>query len=71
MPNGRAFAETVQIILEHEKNWVCWENELCMPFDRDLWSEEIEADSVKRKAGLEEATKEVHTKMRMDPKPWP
>ena len=27
-PNGRAFAETLQVILEREKNWVSWKNEL-------------------------------------------
>ena len=70
-PNGRAFAETVQVILEHEKNCVRSKNERCTPFDREPWSEEIEADGVKRKVGFKEATEEVHKKMRMDPEPWP
>ena len=70
-PNGRAFAETVQVILEREKNWVRWKNELCTPFDREPWSEEVEENGVKRKVGLEEATEEVRKKMRMDPEPWP
>ena len=36
-PNGRAFSETVQVILEHEKTWIRWKNELCTPFDREPW----------------------------------
>ncbi|TFY63371.1 hypothetical protein EVJ58_g3295 [Rhodofomes roseus] len=70
-PNGRSFAETVHVILEREKNWVRWKNELCAPFDKGPWSEEIEVDGQKRKVGLEEATREVRMKMRMDPEPWP
>ncbi|TBU42542.1 UDP-glucose 4-epimerase [Dichomitus squalens] len=70
-PNGRAFSETVQVILEREKNWVKWKNELCTPFDREPWREEIEVDGVKRKVGLEEATEGVRKKMRTDPEPWP
>ncbi|RPD64553.1 hypothetical protein L227DRAFT_649768 [Lentinus tigrinus ALCF2SS1-6] len=70
-PNGRAFAETVQTILEREKNWVRWKNELCTPFDREPWSEEIDVNGEKRKVGLEEATEGVRKKMRMDPEPWP
>ncbi|KAI0801474.1 UDP-glucose 4-epimerase [Fomes fomentarius] len=70
-PSGRAFAETVQVILEREKNWVKWKNELCTPFDREPWTEEIEVDGGKRKVGLEEATEPARRKMRMDPEPWP
>ena len=70
-PNGRMFAETVQVILEREKNWVKWKNELCTPFDREPWREEIEVDGEKRRVGLEEATEGVRKKMRMDPEPWP
>ncbi|RDX44303.1 UDP-glucose 4-epimerase [Lentinus brumalis] len=70
-PNGRAFAETVQVILEREKNWVRWKNDMCTPFDREPWSEEIEVNGEKRKVGLEAATEEVRKKMRMDPEPWP
>ena len=53
-PNGRAFAQTVQVILEREKNWVRWKNELCTPFDREPWSEEVEENGVKRKVGLDD-----------------
>ncbi|KAI0352233.1 UDP-glucose 4-epimerase [Trametes cingulata] len=70
-PNGRAFAEAVQVILEREKNWVRWKNELCPPFDREPWSEEIEVDGQKKRVGLEEATEGVRKKMRMDPEEWP
>ncbi|OBZ68550.1 THO complex subunit 1 [Grifola frondosa] len=65
-PTGRAFAETVHVILEREKNWVRWKNELCAPFDREPWAEEIDG----RKVGLEEATVEVRKKMRVDPPEW-
>lgn len=71
-PNGRAFAETVHVILEREKNWVRWKNELCAPFDREPWTEEIELeDGRKRKVGMEEATRDVRKKMRVDPEEWP
>ncbi|OCH90556.1 hypothetical protein OBBRIDRAFT_887644 [Obba rivulosa] len=70
-PNGRAFADTAAVILEREKNWIRWKNELCPPFDREPWSEEVEVDGVKRKVGLEEATREVRKRMRMDPPEWP
>ncbi|KAI0756087.1 THO complex subunit 1 transcription elongation factor-domain-containing protein [Daedaleopsis nitida] len=70
-PNGRAFSETVQVILEREKNWVKWKNELCTPFDREPWSEIVEVGGEKRKIGLEEATDEARKKMKMDPEPWP
>ena len=72
-PNGRAFAETAQVILEREKNWIRWKNELCTPFDRERWREEVEADESgeKRKAGLQEATEGVRKRMRMEPEEWP
>ncbi|KAL4250311.1 hypothetical protein ABKN59_003143 [Abortiporus biennis] len=69
-PNGRAFAETVHVILDREKNWVKWKNDLCAPFDREAWSEEVEENGVKRKIGLEEATKGVRQKMSEEPKDW-
>ncbi|KAH9929771.1 THO complex subunit 1 transcription elongation factor-domain-containing protein [Fomitopsis serialis] len=70
-PNGRMFAETVHVILEREKNWVRWKNELCAPFDKEPWSEEIEVDGQTKKVGLEEATREVRKKMHVDTEPWP
>ena len=72
-PNGRAFSDTVQVILEREKNWVKWKNELCTQFDREPWRGEVagEAGGEPRRVGLEEATAGVRKKMRMDPEPWP
>lgn len=74
-PNGRAFAETVHAILEREKNWIRWKNELCAPFDKAPWAQEIEVEVggelVKRKVGLEEATRDVRRKMTEDPPEWP
>ncbi|GBE77325.1 THO complex subunit 1 [Sparassis crispa] len=70
-PGGRAFAETVKVVLEREKNWVRWKNELCSPFDRDPWSEEVTlVDGTKKRVGLEEATVEVRKRMRVEPKDW-
>ncbi|THH31953.1 hypothetical protein EUX98_g2251 [Antrodiella citrinella] len=74
-PNGRAFADTVNVILEREKNWVKWKNELCSPFDKEAWSVEIEEEAedgskVKRKVGMEESTKEARLTMFEDPPEW-
>ncbi|KAF8215799.1 THO complex subunit 1 transcription elongation factor-domain-containing protein [Mycena galopus ATCC 62051] len=66
-PNGRAFAETVSAILEREKNWVKWKNELCTAFDKEPWSEEVDG----QKVGLEEATRDIRRKMREPAKEWP
>lgn len=65
-PNGPAFADTVTVILEREKNWVKWKNDLCAPFDREPWSAEVSG----KKVGLEEATKELHSKRREKPEVW-
>lgn len=65
-PNGRAFADTVSVILEREKNWVKWKNELCAPFDKEPWSVEIDG----KKVDLEESTREIRKKMREEPKDW-
>lgn len=76
-PSGRTFAETVHVILEREKNWIRWKNELCAPFDKEPWAEEIEEGEddgrrVKRKIGLEEATREVRRKLTQeDREDWP
>jgi hypothetical protein len=66
-PNGRAFGETVSAILEREKNWVKWKNELCTPFDKEPWSEDIDG----QKVGLEEATRDIRRKMREPTEEWP
>lgn len=71
-PNGRAFADTVHVVLEREKNWVRWKNELCLPFDKKPWAQDmVDESGTTRKVGLEEATREQRKKMRMDPEPWP
>lgn len=70
-PNGRAFAETVHVILERDKNWIKWKDSLCPSFDLAAWSTEIEDESgVKRNVGLEEATRDVRKKMREEPPEW-
>lgn len=66
-PNGRAFAETVQTILEREKNWVKWKNELCAPFDKTTWSTTIDGEKV----GLFQATKDLRGQMRKPRENWP
>ncbi|KAJ7204388.1 THO complex subunit 1 transcription elongation factor-domain-containing protein [Mycena pura] len=65
-PNGRAFADTVSTILEREKNWVKWKNELCTAFDKEPWFAEIAG----RRVGLEEATRDTRQRMREPPKEW-
>ncbi|KAG8908007.1 UDP-glucose-4-epimerase [Tulasnella sp. 403] len=32
-PDGKAFADTVLLILERDKNWVRWKNDVCPPMD--------------------------------------
>lgn len=74
-PSGRAFAETVHVILEREKNWIRWKNELCAPFDKVPWAEEVEFEvegkQVKRRLGLEESTRAVRRAMKKEPGEWP
>lgn len=78
-PNGRGFAETVSVILEREKNWIKWKNDLCAPFDKEPWSAQVEETVVgadgqtkmeKRSVGMEEATRSVRQKMQEDPPEW-
>ncbi|KAF7971519.1 hypothetical protein HWV62_20914 [Athelia sp. TMB] len=68
-PNGPAFKETINTILEREKNWIKWKNNLCLPFDKEPWGVTVEGRE--GKVGLEEATREVRVKMSEPPKPWP
>ncbi|KAG1742719.1 THO complex subunit 1 transcription elongation factor-domain-containing protein [Suillus paluster] len=65
-PNGPTFADTVNVILDREKNWVRWKNDLCAPFDREPWSAEVGG----RKVGMEDATREARLKRKEDPEPW-
>ena len=65
-PNGRQFADTVSTILEREKNWIKWKNELCAPFDKEPWSAEVAG----KKAGLWEATQAARSEMQKPPESW-
>jgi hypothetical protein len=65
-PNGPTFADTVNVILDREKNWVKWKNDLCAPFDREPWSIEVGG----RKVGMEEATREARLKRREGLESW-
>ena len=60
-PAGRVFADAVTGVLERERNWVRWKNDLCSPFDR-----EPEPGST-----LEERTRAVREAMRAEPEEWP
>ncbi|KAF5385338.1 hypothetical protein D9615_001035 [Tricholomella constricta] len=66
-PNGRAFAESVSVILEREKNWVNWKNHLCAPFDKAPATFLLDG----KKVGLFEATSVERVKMREPPADWP
>lgn len=59
-PGGRVFADAVAALLEREKNWVRWKNEMCPPFDREP-----------RAPPLEQEIEPLRKKMREDPEPWP
>ncbi|OJA18064.1 hypothetical protein AZE42_05422 [Rhizopogon vesiculosus] len=65
-PNGPTFADTVNVILDREKNWVKWKNDLCAPFDREPWSADVDG----KKVGMEEATREARSRRRENPEPW-
>lgn len=65
-PNGRQFTDTVSTILDREKNWIKWKNELCAPFDKEPWSEGVDG----QKVGLWEATRAARAEMQKPPEPW-
>jgi len=65
-PNGRVFGDTAMTIMEKEKNWVKWKNELCTPFDKEPWSQILDGEKV----GLFEATKSIRTQLREAPPDW-
>lgn len=67
-PNGPAFKETVNVILEREKNWIKWKNNLCLPFDKEPWG--VAVDGREGKIGLEEATRDIRITMSEPTKPW-
>ncbi|KAH9958959.1 THO complex subunit 1 transcription elongation factor-domain-containing protein [Russula dissimulans] len=59
-PAGRVFADAVTGVLERERNWVRWKNDLCSPFDR-------EADP---SSTLEERTRAKREAMCAEPEEW-
>lgn len=65
-PNGRQFTDTVSTILDREKNWIKWKNEMCAPFDKEPWTQEVNGERV----GLWEATKAARADMLKPPGPW-
>ncbi|KAI6154052.1 THO complex subunit 1 transcription elongation factor-domain-containing protein [Pisolithus tinctorius] len=65
-PGGPAFADTVNVIFDRERNWVRWKNDMCPPFDKEPWGEEVDG----KRVGLEEATRELREKRREDPEDW-
>ncbi|KIO06973.1 hypothetical protein M404DRAFT_137213 [Pisolithus tinctorius Marx 270] len=65
-PGGPAFADTVNVIFDRERNWVRWKNDMCPPFDKEPWDEEVDG----KRVGLEEATRELREKRREDPEDW-
>ncbi|KAG6332420.1 hypothetical protein ID866_6671 [Astraeus odoratus] len=65
-PGGPTFTDTVNVIFDREKNWVRWKNDMCPPFDKEPWSEEVDG----RKVGLEAATRQLREKMREEPPEW-
>ncbi|KAI0275419.1 THO complex subunit 1 transcription elongation factor-domain-containing protein [Gloeopeniophorella convolvens] len=60
-PAGRIFADAVASVLERERNWVRWKNDLCAPFDREP----------EPGPGLEEQTRPAREAMRAEPEEWP
>jgi THO complex subunit 1 len=60
-PAGRVFTDAVVGVLERERNWVRWKNDLCSPFDR-----EPESGST-----LDERTRATREAMRAEPEEWP
>jgi len=65
-PNGRTFADTANAVLERDKNWVKWKSELCTPFDKEPWTEEVCGEKV----GFLTATKPRRDKLREAPADW-
>ena len=65
-PNGRTFSDTVGVILERDKNWVRWKNDMCPAFDKDGWAVEVDG----RKVGMVEATRATRDRMREPPQEW-
>ncbi|KAI0297614.1 THO complex subunit 1 transcription elongation factor-domain-containing protein [Multifurca ochricompacta] len=60
-PAGRVFADAVAGVLERERNWVRWKNDLCSPFDRER----------EPGPGLEEVTRSKREEMHTEAEEWP
>jgi THO complex subunit 1 transcription elongation factor len=59
-PAGRFLADAVVSVVERERNWVRWKNDLCAPFDREP----------KPGPSLEECTRPKREEMRAEPEEW-
>ncbi|KAH8119730.1 THO complex subunit 1 transcription elongation factor-domain-containing protein [Phellopilus nigrolimitatus] len=62
-PNGRAFAETVQTILEREKNWVQWKNDMCSPFDKEPLPVSVEEETAHLRQKMREPMEDYKHKL--------
>lgn len=65
-PNGRQFSDTVSVILDRERNWVKWKNEICVPFDKGPWNQEVDG----QESGMFKATAMLRAEMQAPPAPW-
>ncbi|KAJ3900440.1 THO complex subunit 1 transcription elongation factor-domain-containing protein [Lentinula edodes] len=64
---GREFASTVQSLLEREKGWIRWKNELCdgTVFEKGVWEPSDELlDSLNSTKTMYEASRGLRAKMR-------
>ncbi|KAJ3847981.1 THO complex subunit 1 transcription elongation factor-domain-containing protein [Lentinula lateritia] len=64
---GREFASTVQSLLEREKGWIRWKNELCdgTVFEKGVWEPSDELlDSLNSPKTMYEASRGLRAKMR-------
>lgn len=52
--DGRSFANTIQVILERDKNWVRWKNDICPPMDKT--AAQARLNRATRDAGKDEET---------------
>ncbi|KAF8505115.1 THO complex subunit 1 transcription elongation factor-domain-containing protein [Hysterangium stoloniferum] len=58
-PNGKVVGETLGAVLERERNWIRWKNDLCPPFDKEPLQ-----------PSLEEQTRVKRQKLMEPPPPW-
>ncbi|KAF8577019.1 hypothetical protein K439DRAFT_1418542 [Ramaria rubella] len=55
-PNGKAFSDTVAAVLERERNWIKWKNDLCPPFDKGAMQPSLEEQTREKRRTLMEPT---------------